>query len=95
MARIAKRLGHLDRLSALIAILDAEGKILSSQAWPSDISPQLKNALLRELRPFLEIERPISNGDATYEIASNVREPLERLIEALGEIACVTDEPAD
>lgn len=91
MAKVAKALGHPTRLAALLSILESSGKISAREVWPEAISLQMRSALLRDLRPFLDIHRLSKRSDALYSISAEFRGPLENLMAALEAVGAPYD----
>ena len=84
LSEIAKIFGHPERASLLLALLevDEDSGVSADEVW-SSVSPQNRWALLRPLRPFLEIGRASRREPSTYRLREPHRQFVEEIMTAL------------
>lgn len=92
MAELAKRLSNEERLSALLRVLSTEEPVPSSEAWPESVSARMRVVFLRDLQPFLNVERPSRTSDALYEISPTLRAPLQQFMISLENLVAAIDD---
>ena len=88
IVKAGEALIQADRMAGIIRLLEAEGfNLPASDVWPSSFSASSRSKNLAPLRPFLELHQTAANRDLIYEVREVMRGPLQRVVDALDEIA--------
>ena len=91
IVKVGEAILHPDRLAAVTRLLEAEGcRLPASEVWPESFSASSRSKNLAPLRPLLELHQTAANRDLVYEIRDDMRAPLQRVVDALDQIAQTT-----